>query len=261
MGCFAIGRIDESKPWISLQPPIQKSPGVSVEEVVEERKIAAEKDIVIAIQKAAAQTQLLPSACTTTCTQSPVKDCRSRTSTPAMAEKAPSAPGPVSSILRNLDPKTTSREDFTRMAEKHEIEIDLEKMPSLEQSTQQYIMTRYRALHEKVKTQQLYDCHYINYVKECCRYGALFAAFLYALKAEWFITSSVFLGIFWHQIMFSAHDAGHLAISHNFVIDSLIGIFIADFCCGLSLGWWKSSHNVHHLVPNHPVSIIPRDSC
>lgn len=52
--------------------------------------------------------------------------------------------------------------------------------------------------------------------------------------------------------MFSAHDAGHRAITGNFVVDTLIGVFIADFCCGLSIGWWKSSHNVHHLITNHP---------
>ena len=54
--------------------------------------------------------------------------------------------------------------------------------------------------------------------------------------------------------MFTAHDAGHLAITSHFVTDTLIGMFIADFCCGLSIGWWKSSHNVHHLVTNYPVS-------
>jgi delta8-fatty-acid desaturase len=54
------------------------------------------------------------------------------------------------------------------------------------------------------------------------------------------------------QIMFTAHDAGHRGISGNFTIDTLIGCFIADFCCGLSIGWWKSSHNVHHLVTNMP---------
>lgn len=54
--------------------------------------------------------------------------------------------------------------------------------------------------------------------------------------------------------MFTAHDAGHLAITHNFVVDTLLGMFVADFCCGLSIGWWKSSHNVHHLITNQPVS-------
>lgn len=57
-----------------------------------------------------------------------------------------------------------------------------------------------------------------------------------------------------HQIMFTAHDAGHRGITQNFVADTLIGIFIADFCCGLSIGWWKSSHNVHHLITNDAVS-------
>jgi len=42
--------------------------------------------------------------------------------------------------------------------------------------------------------------------------------------------------------MFTAHDAGHCAITHHFETDALIGLFIADFCCGLSMGWWKSSH-------------------
>lgn len=47
------------------------------------------------------------------------------------------------------------------------------------------------------------------------------------------------------------------AITHNFVFDTAIGLFIADFCCGLSLGWWKSSHNVHHLITNMPVCLDP----
>lgn len=47
------------------------------------------------------------------------------------------------------------------------------------------------------------------------------------------------------------------AITHNFVFDTAIGLFIADFCCGLSLGWWKSSHNVHHLITNMPVCPVP----
>jgi delta8-fatty-acid desaturase len=55
------------------------------------------------------------------------------------------------------------------------------------------------------------------------------------------------------QIMFVAHDAGHRGITGNFVADTLIGAFVADFCCGLSIGWWKSSHNVHHLITNMPV--------
>ena len=52
--------------------------------------------------------------------------------------------------------------------------------------------------------------------------------------------------------MFTAHDAGHRGITGDATIDLCIGAFIGDFCCGLSLGWWKSSHNVHHLITNMP---------
>jgi len=52
--------------------------------------------------------------------------------------------------------------------------------------------------------------------------------------------------------MFIAHDAGHMGITGKFIPDTIIGAFVGDFCCGLSIGWWKSSHNVHHLVTNSP---------
>ncbi|KAG0157452.1 hypothetical protein PDIDSM_4637 [Penicillium digitatum] len=60
------------------------------------------------------------------------------------------------------------------------------------------------------------------------------------------------LGCFWHQLVFSAHDAGHMGITHNYHIDTTIGMIIADYLGGLSLGWWKRSHNVHHIVTNAP---------
>ena len=64
-------------------------------------------------------------------------------------------------------------------------------------------------------------------------------------------------GLVKHQIMFTAHDAAHLSITANFTVDTLIAMFVADFCCGLSIGWWKSSHNVHHLITNMPVRLTP----
>lgn len=37
---------------------------------------------------------------------------------------------------------------------------------------------------------------------------------------------------------------------HNLTIDSLIGMVIAASIGGLLLGWWKRTHNVHHIVTN-----------
>ncbi|KAJ4248720.1 hypothetical protein NW762_012558 [Fusarium torreyae] len=133
-----------------------------------------------------------------------------------------------------------------------EIQKDLEEYPSLDARVQKDIAEKYSALHERVRKEGLYQCPYIEYGKEMVRYTTLFTLFATLFYYQWYIPSSIFLGLFWHQIMFSAHDAGHLAITSNFVVDTLIGMFIADFCCGLSIGWWKSSHNVHHLITNMP---------
>ncbi|MCJ1290931.1 hypothetical protein MMC34_002473 [Xylographa carneopallida] len=145
-----------------------------------------------------------------------------------------------------------TRDAFTTQTMQDEINRDLESYPSLDSATQQNITKKYQALHQRIKDEGYYDCRYMEYGKEFVRYSFLFALFLVSLRAEWYMTSAVFLALFWQQIMFTAHDAGHRGITHNFVFDTLVGLFIADFCCGLSLGWWKSSHNVHHLVTNSP---------
>jgi len=70
-----------------------------------------------------------------------------------------------------------------------------------------------------------------------------FAGHLYA--------SAVFLGFFKHQLTFLAHDAGHAGVIGNYFWDRVLGIMIADFLGGLSVGWWCDNHNIHHLVTNH----------
>lgn len=146
----------------------------------------------------------------------------------------------------------TDINEFADRSIQHEINVDTAIYPSVDPTLQAAIVQRYRDLHQKVQDMGYYDCPYLEYGKEAARYTTLFVAFLGLLHMGWYIPSAICLGLFWHQIMFTAHDAGHRAITHNFVADSIIGMFVADFCCGLSIGWWKSSHNVHHLVTNHP---------
>lgn len=161
--------------------------------------------------------------------------------------------GHISSNAQGNDHQGLSPKQYTSYAVQKAIDDDVRDNPSLDAETQRAITLKYQILHQRVKAEGFYDCHYIEYGKEIMRYTILFSLFITFLRAEWYLTSACFLGLFWHQIMFTAHDAGHRGITHNFVADTMIGIFIADFCCGLSIGWWKSSHNVHHLVTNHPV--------
>jgi len=160
-----------------------------------------------------------------------------------------------SSSPRTDQPLSSTDNTYTATAVQQEVDVDLLRYPSLDAETQRAITEKFQALHQRVRDEGFYDCRFSEYAKEMLRYSILFAGFLYCLHRGWIVASACFLGTFWQQIMFTAHDAGHRAITHDIVWDTLIGIFIGDFCCGLSIGWWKSSHNVHHLVTNSPVSI------
>jgi len=102
----------------------------------------------------------------------------------------------------------------------------------------------------------LFQCNYLDYARESLRYFLLAFLSLYfftqATKPWHYYMSAIFLGAFWHQLTFTAHDAGHLAITHSYRIDSYIGMFIANILGGISIGWWKYHHNIHHLVTNSP---------
>lgn len=132
------------------------------------------------------------------------------------------------------------------------ITLDLEKYPAQDEATQREIVMKYRELHQRIRDQGLYQCNYWAYGVECSRYLTLAVLSFICLRTGWYMLSAFFLGFMWHQLVFTAHDAGHMGITHDFHTDTVIGIIIADFIGGLSMGWWKRSHNVHHIVTNAP---------
>lgn len=134
----------------------------------------------------------------------------------------------------------------------HAISSDLSKYPRLDQKSQDEVVTKYRQLDAKLQSEGLYDCPYSSYAVEFIRYSVLCVLFLTSLHYSYYALSGLFLGLLWHLLAFTVHDAGHLSITHGFHTDSCIGIFVADFLGGLSVGWWKRNHNVHHIATNSP---------
>ena len=57
------------------------------------------------------------------------------------------------------------------------------------------------------------------------------------------------MGVFWQQLAGIGHDLGHSGVTHNFHLDHQIGSVMSSIL-GLSLCWWKSDHNTHHVVCN-----------
>lgn len=133
------------------------------------------------------------------------------------------------------------------------VKNDLTDLPPMDYKTQRWLSMKYNELHKQVISEKLYDCPYIEYFYQFCINLVLGVGCLIFFKLEHYFISAVFLGFFWQQLVFIAHDAGHISITHNYQIDNIIGILIADWIGGLSLGWWKRNHNVHHLITNDPV--------
>lgn len=130
---------------------------------------------------------------------------------------------------------------------------DLDKLPDLDYETQNWLRDEYNKLHDELEAHNLFDCNLWNYVRELVKIGSLLLYLFLFLKCGYLMLSALFMGMAWHQMTFIAHDAGHVALTHNYQIDNTFGMIIASWCGGLSLGWWKRNHNVHHLVTNDPV--------
>lgn len=228
---FQIGRIEGV--WINFLPPIQGG-----------KFRLCNEDTAVDSDSSSQQSSRPPS---------PIFDkplekagLHRRKSTSTSVSSVPATPPTCQKAGSDSEPKPF----FLDARTQQEIVLDIAKYPSLEQAYQDKIRARYRVLDEEIRAAGLYNCNYFSYFIECCRY-TLFAALSYLfLRLGWYGTSGFFLGLFWHQLVFTAHDAGHMGITHNFHVDTIIGIIIADYLGGLSLGWWKRSHNVHHIVTN-----------
>lgn len=64
------------------------------------------------------------------------------------------------------------------------------------------------------------------------------------------LLAAFLLAAFWQQAAFIGHDLGHNSVSVDRKQDFNMGLFWGNFFTGISIGWWKISHNTHHNVPN-----------
>jgi delta8-fatty-acid desaturase len=230
---FAIGRIEGR--WNNFLPPIQ---GGLFRPYAEDKDSEEQDELESDVQTDGA---LSSSSSNSSAPPSPIFD-------PVDARKREPSSSSSACSLSEED----SQLDHIQRKLSAEKTSDILKYPSLDQISQDEIVAKYRDLDVRMRAAGLYNCPYGAYGIECCRYVLLFASFLIALRHSYYALSATFLGVFWHQLVFTAHDAGHMGITHNFHIDTCIGIFIADFLGGLSIGWWKRNHNVHHIVTNSP---------
>ena len=64
------------------------------------------------------------------------------------------------------------------------------------------------------------------------------------------VAGGLVLGLFLQQVAFVGHDLGHNAVTHSHYWDGYLGLMFGPLVSGISLEWWKSIHNLHHVAPN-----------
>lgn len=83
-------------------------------------------------------------------------------------------------------------------------------------------------------------------------YVSAIASVLYLPKWWNAVVGGLLMAHIWQQVAFFVHDSAHNGISHTRHKDYVTATVLASFFGGLSIGWWKDSHNVHHIITNHP---------
>ncbi|KAF2640375.1 fatty acid desaturas-like protein [Massarina eburnea CBS 473.64] len=241
---YQIGRIEGR--WANFVPPIQggrvRTPeelgNMSDEDYMESYSSEQESASTASASSSAGQSPLFDPA-------DADASLRKRSTGP----RPPSASS-VSSV--ELDEAPYTNMSVLDARTQQELDFDKAKYPSLDPQTQDNIVQKYRELQKRIEAEGLYACRYSSYGIECIRYAIALTLFLWLLRSGWYITSALPLGFLGHQLAFVVHDAAHMGITHNFTVDSTIAMFVASYLGGLSAGWWKWSHNVHHLVTNSP---------
>lgn len=242
MNAYRMGKITGR--WVNFLPPIQGGTFKRKCNIVAAPEQEATYDSISSAESSEVSSPLFEAA-------EDVVGLRQRSSGRPSTTRSSSATSRSSMELEETG-NDRSRGTLLDARTKKDLDLDIAKYPSLDPATQDTIVQKYRQLNERMRVAGLYECSYSSYAIELARYTFLFMSCILLLRAGWYGTSGLFLGLFWHQLVFTAHDAGHMGITHNFIVDSVIGIVIADFLGGLSMGWWKRNHNVHHIVTNSP---------
>ena len=111
----------------------------------------------------------------------------------------------------------------------------------------------FRRVRQEMLRRGLFETDMRFYAKMAVWHTFLFSLSLYLSLCGGSIgvrlSGAAIMGVFWQQLAGIGHDLGHSGVTHDFHKDHVIGSALSALM-GLSVGWWKSDHNTHHVVCN-----------
>jgi len=112
----------------------------------------------------------------------------------------------------------------------------------------------FRKLTDELKRLGWFKTKYSNYHIKVALYALLMLAVVLGVTCSENVyvhcLSGVGLALFWQQCAFLGHDTGHAAVTHDLETDHWFGLVAGNLLTGISIGWWKRSHNLHHVCTN-----------
>lgn len=91
----------------------------------------------------------------------------------------------------------------------------------------------------------IYSLCFIALLFFACVSGVLFSDSLLI-----HVLSGGVLGLAWMQVTYLGHDSGHYQIMINKGYNKLAQILTGNCLTGISMAWWKWTHNAHHVACN-----------
>lgn len=100
-------------------------------------------------------------------------------------------------------------------------------------------------LFEKKGHGVIYSLCFIYLLFSACIYGVLCSDGFWT-----HMLSGALLGLAWMQVTYLGHDSGHYNIMISPGFNKLAQIVTGNCLTGISMAWWKWTHNAHHVACN-----------
>ncbi|KFK37417.1 hypothetical protein AALP_AA4G254400 [Arabis alpina] len=102
-----------------------------------------------------------------------------------------------------------------------------------------------RGLFEKKGHVTLYTLTCVLVLLIAVWYGVLVCTSVFA-----HLISAVLLGLLWIQSAYVGHDSGHYNVASTKPCNKIIQLLSGNCITGISIAWWKWTHNAHHISCN-----------